>query len=99
MMTTFPAACADGYRVIPFSLTPAETELTRMVPARPFVPRDERERADRCEEILSIQATGLRKRLEHSRAKPAVLGLSGGLDSTLALLVCARAMALLGRCV
>ncbi len=96
-MTTFPAACADGYRVIPFSLTPAETELTRMVPARPFVPRDARERADRCEEILSIQANGLRKRLEHSRAKTAVLGLSGGLDSTLALLVCARAMALLGR--
>ena len=96
-MTTFPAACTDGYRVISFSFTPAETELTRTVPARPFVPRDEQERADRCEEILSIQANGLRKRLEHSRAKTAVLGLSGGLDSTLALLVCARAMSLLGR--
>ncbi len=96
-MGTFPATQDDGYARIPFSLTITETTLTRPVLPHPFVPDGERQRTERCEEILSIQAHGLRKRLEHSQAKTAVLGLSGGLDSTLALLVCTRAMALLGR--
>ncbi len=65
------------------------------VAARPFLPSPSQS-AERCEEILQIQAAGLAKRLEHSSAKTMVIGISGGLDSTLALLVCARACALLG---
>ncbi len=59
--------------------------------AHPFVPRDTRERAVRCREILDIQAAGLAKRIEHTGARRLLLGVSGGLDSTLAMLVCARA--------
>ena len=61
-----------------------------------FVPRDDQERAKRCEEILTIQAMGLKKRLAHTHAKSAVVGISGGLDSTLALLVTAKAFDALG---
>lgn len=96
-MSTYPAANDEGYRRIPFSITVAETDLTRPVAPLPFVPSSSAERAERCEDILTIQAYGLRKRLLHTNAKTAVLGLSGGLDSTLALLVCARAMRLLDR--
>lgn len=96
-MNTYPAANDTGYQRIPFSVTVAETVLSRHVAPLPFVPASSAERAERCEDILAIQAHGLRKRLLHSGAKTAVLGLSGGLDSTLALLVCARAMKLLDR--
>ena len=54
-------------------------------------------RAERCEEILRIASLGLKKRLEHTGAKTAVVGLSGGLDSTLALLITALAMGMLNR--
>lgn len=96
-ISTYPAANDEGYQRIPFSITITETTLTRYVAPLPFVPSSSAERAERCEDILAIQAHGLRKRLLHSGAKTAVLGLSGGLDSTLALLVCARAMKLLNR--
>lgn len=96
-ISTYPAANDEGYQRIPFSVTITETTLTRYVAPLPFVPSSSAERAERCEDILAIQAHGLRKRLLHSGAKTAVLGLSGGLDSTLALLVCARAMKLLNR--
>lgn len=87
----------EGGRVIDFSLPRVkEFRLTRQIPALPFVPA-EAERAARCEEILSIQAHGLAQRLKHTGAKTAVIGVSGGLDSTLALLVTARAFDLLGR--
>ena len=66
-----------------------------MYPA-PFVPSDKKTREDRCEEILSIQAMGLKKRLEHTGCQSAVIGISGGLDSSLALLVTAKAFDLLG---
>ncbi len=69
----------------------AETKLSRTFPARPFVPSNPLEREKRCEQILSIQAMGLKKRLEHTGCKTAVIGVSGGLDSTLALLVTVRA--------
>lgn len=95
--TTFPQENQEGYRLLTFSLALEETELTRPVSDRPFIPSDRQDRAARCEDILSIQSQGLRKRLEHSRAMTAVVGVSGGLDSTLALLVSARAMDLLGR--
>ena len=95
--TTFPAADRSGYRTVAFDLQLSElTPLRRNLDARPFVPRDERERAKRCEEILTMQAMGLKKRLRHTGVTEAVLGISGGLDSTLALLVTARAFDLLG---
>jgi NAD+ synthase (glutamine-hydrolysing) len=75
---------------------PKPLKLVRPIEAHPFVPTDSATLAERCREIVSIQAAGLAKRLEHTRVKRVVLGLSGGLDSTLALLVCARAFHLLG---
>ena len=86
-------------RILPrisFSIKKEETGLTRTFPSRPFVPSSETERAYRCEEILTIQAMGLKKRLAHTHAGCAVVGISGGLDSTLALLVTARAFDLQG---
>ena len=80
-----------------FSLPLAETRLTRYVSPAPFVPEDGASRAERCEEILRIASLGLKKRLEHTGAKTAVVGLSGGLDSTLALLITALAMGMLNR--
>ena len=90
-MTTFPAADREGYRTVSFELRREDTRLTRVFPAKPFVPSNKAEREKRCDEILSIQAMGLKKRLEHTHCQSAVLGISGGLDSTLALLVTARA--------
>ena len=86
-----------GYTFLPFSLTMVETQLTRPVAPQPFVPDDPAHRAATCEEILNLAAQGLKKRLQHTRAAGAVIGLSGGLDSTLALLITARAFDLLGR--
>ena len=96
-MNAYPPRRDAGYRQIPFSMPPTETPLTRPVDPAPFIPADAGQRAQRCEAILSMQAAGLAKRLEHSHAKTAVLGISGGLDSCLALLVTARAMDRLGR--
>ena len=96
-MTTFPGtACLDCPR-LSFPLPVTETKLTRYLSPNPFVPDDAGDRAERCNEILKIAALGLTKRLEHTRARTAVVGLSGGLDSTLAILITAVAMKLLGR--
>ena len=78
-----------------FTLSEEETRLTSPVDPAPFVPHDEKKLSQRCSEILDIQAYGLRKRLQHTYSKKAVIGISGGLDSTLALLVTARAFDLL----
>lgn len=96
-MSTYPKVDAAGYTVIPFEVDCEEAVLTRDIVADPFVPQDPELLAHRCEEILTIQAQGLRKRLEHTQAKTAVVGISGGLDSTLALLVMARSFDLLGK--
>ncbi len=80
-----------------FSLESAETPLTRPVSPAPFIPADAGDRAERCEEIMTIAALGLKKRLEHTSASCAVVGLSGGLDSTLAILITAKAFDMLGR--
>ncbi len=64
-------------------------ELTRYVDAHPFIPSDEK-MTESCEEILNIQVAGLAKRLVHTNCQHVVIGISGGLDSTLALLVCVR---------
>ena len=94
-MTTFEMA-EDGYVEVRFSLETEETALTRFIDPMPFVPGNEADRIRRCDEILAIQAAGLKKRLEHTHCKTAVVGISGGLDSTLALLVTVRAFDLLG---
>ena len=94
--TTFTETQEHVLPRISFGLEQTETILTRTFPSRPFVPCDDQERAKRCEEILTIQAMGLKKRLAHTHAKSAVVGISGGLDSTLALLVTAKAFDALG---
>ena len=94
---TWRAADSAGYTIIPFSLPAEVTPLTRLIDPHPFVPADSAERKQRCEAILTMQAEGLRRRLEHIGCPCAVLGISGGLDSTLALLVAVRALDLLGR--
>ena len=80
-----------------FHLPLREVPLTRPVSPTPFVPADDAARAERCELILAMQADGLAKRIAHAHAKTAVIGISGGLDSSLALLVAVRAMQQLGR--
>ena len=77
-------------------ITLPEFETDRVMYPFPFIPKDEAELKARCESILNMQATGLASRLSHIGCKTAVIGLSGGLDSTLALLVTARAFDLLG---
>ena len=95
--TTFQPLDEETLVRVPFTVEETKTFLTRTFPKKPFVPSDEQTRAARCEEILTIQAMGLKKRLAHTNARTAVVGISGGLDSTLALLVTARAFDLLGR--
>jgi len=95
-MDTFASnTYAKEYLVIPFSMEQSDTELTRDYSVLPFVPSDKLMRDKRCEEILNIQCMGLKKRLEHTGCKHAVIGISGGLDSTLALLVIVRAFDIL----
>ncbi|WP_303791315.1 NAD(+) synthase, partial [Anaerotruncus colihominis] len=96
-LTTFPARDAQAFLTVPFSMPPVETKLTRPVPALVFVPPEGDGRDRCCADILQVQAHGLKKRLDHSKAETAVVGISGGLDSALALLVCVRAVELLGR--
>lgn len=95
--TTFPAGERGSYTFIPFDAAPSHGALTRRIDPAPFVPSDAEKRAQRCEAILAMQASGLEKRLVHTGCKTAVVGISGGLDSCLALLVMARAFARLGR--
>ncbi len=80
-----------------FFLTKGKTKLTRYVSPMPFVPEGKEDRDARCREILLLASLGLKQRLEHTGAKTAVVGLSGGLDSTLAVLITGLAMKLMGR--
>ena len=107
-MTTFPdidSALRDEYSIVKFRFAPETlagrlaadaADLRRYVDPKPFVPSGAAERNARCDEIFTIQALGLKKRLEHTGCQSAVIGISGGLDSTLALLVIARAFDMLG---
>ena len=90
-MTTFGTCGQEHYRYQEFSLELHDTILTRWIDPAPFVPGNASEREKRCEEILAIQSMGLKKRLAHTGCQNAVVGISGGLDSTLALLVTVRA--------
>ena len=90
-MTTFIPDEESSYEEVEVELESIDFEVERVIDNAPFVPSNTNEREKRCEEILSIQTMGLKKRLEHTNCKNAVVGISGGLDSTLALLVTARA--------
>ncbi len=92
-MNTFTAS--PDMKSTYFSLETKETRLERHFPKTPFVPSDKKQLDSRCEEILTMQAVGLMTRLRHIGCKTAVLGLSGGLDSTLALIVAVHAFDLL----
>ena len=97
-MNTYASPPGDGYTFSDYcKFEREETTLTRPVSPTPFIPADTGAREQRCEEILTIAALGLKKRLEHTNAACAVVGLSGGLDSTLAILIAAKAFDLLGR--
>lgn len=97
-MSTFQTAANAAqldYHVSRFTLDVHHVHLTRYVDPHPFVPSDPARRVERCEDVFAIQAHGLAKRLAHTGSRRAVIGLSGGLDSTLALLVTVRAFDLL----
>lgn len=95
-ISTYQIRMPESYVEIPFSQTQAALQLERDIDPAPFVPAEAADRTRRCEEILSIQAMGLKKRLAHTGCRTAVIGISGGLDSTLALLVTVRAFDMLG---
>lgn len=93
--TTFSPYPESVCREVSFSQALRPTALTRPVAKNPFVPAESGQLSERAEAILQIQAQGLRRRLEHTHARTAVVGISGGLDSCLALLVMARAFDLM----
>ncbi len=97
-MTTFTPSIVENeeYEEVDIDIEPKQFDFSRKIDNAPFVPKNTSEREKRCEEILMIQTMGLKKRLEHTNCKNAVVGISGGLDSTLALLVTARAFDSLG---
>ncbi len=84
------------YTVVEIDFSENKGDIKRFIDPAPFVPNDAKKREKRCEEIMNIQAMGLRKRIEHIGCKNVVIGISGGLDSTQALLVCARAFDMAG---
>ncbi len=91
--SAYQTRCLDGYRTVTFSLNTVKTQLTRNFNRLPLVP----DNIEKMETVLSVQAHGLKRRIECAYAKSAVIGISGGLDSCLALLVAVRSMELLGR--
>lgn len=97
MCTSFDVSSAPACRRVCFSQPITDTVLTRRFECNPFIPADEKLLAERAEEILHIQTDGLVRRIEHINCPKLVLGVSGGLDSTLALLVCVRALDALDR--
>ena len=94
-MTTYRQEASGEYRMIKVPMKKEETVIARSFGCMPFVPEEKGKREKRCDEILSIQSCGLKKRYEHTGCRKAVVGISGGLDSTLALLVTVRAFDML----
>ncbi|MBQ9966619.1 MAG: NAD(+) synthase [Clostridia bacterium] len=92
-----PSVFDEKIETVELELAAESFKLTRFVDPDPFIPADTTERAARCASILDIQAHALKKRFEHTHTKTAVIGISGGLDSTLALLVTCRAFDLIGK--
>lgn len=93
---TFQTQMEENIVATAFSMPLTETKLTRWIDPSPFVPKVDQELSQRCEKILMLQATGLATRLKHIGCKTAVVGLSGGLDSTLALIVMVHAFRICG---
>ena len=87
----------DDYVEVIFGGEIKDVQLTRHVPKSPFVPENDDIRAKRCEKILDLQSLGLKKRVEHTHASKLVIGVSGGLDSTLAMIVASRTLKMLDR--
>lgn len=94
LRTTTWSNAGEAYE-ISFDMNLPKMKIERKFPALPFVPDDEKDLRERCEMILNLQASGLKTRLKHTGSKCVTIGVSGGLDSTLALLVIARAFDLL----
>ncbi len=86
----------EGYLEVPCDITIKQSTLIREIDPSPFVPSDEENLSERCEEVLTLQALGLKKRLEHIGLERVILGLSGGLDSTVALLAVVRTFDVMG---
>lgn len=95
--TSFEGGLRAGMRRVRFGMKITETTLTRRVERTPFVPSAGSEKDKRCEDILAMQAHALAKRVKHTNCRSLVIGISGGLDSCLALLVCVETMKLLNR--
>ena len=87
----------QGYQTVYFDMAKRDVTLTRNIPQTPFVPYDPLKIDERCSMIITMQATGLKKRIVHTGSKGVVIGISGGLDSTLALLVAVRTFDILKR--
>ena len=96
-MNTFGGTDIAGYATVACAFEQEETILTRKIEPHPFVPACKNDSNCRCDAVLSIQSHGLARRIEAARAKTLVIGISGGLDSALALLASAKALDLLGR--
>lgn len=92
------SSVGKSFRIISFDYAslPLDDEIERKIEKHPFVPENTGERDERCEDILSIQTLGLMKRMKHTNTQKLVVGISGGLDSTLAFIVSVRAMVKLG---
>ena len=96
-INTHTTSSTDDFCFVDFSLKEEPATLSRKISSSPFAPEDKSELASRCETILDIQARGLAQRIVKAYASSVVIGISGGLDSCLALIVCAKAMDILGR--
>ncbi len=94
--TSYGVSKASSRRIM-FDMQPQKTPLTRKYAANPFIPVGKDEMAQRCDDILAMQAHALARRVRHTFAKTLIIGISGGLDSTLALIVAYETMKLLGR--
>lgn len=93
----FSSSLASECKEVDFDIEVGETSITRDIPRNPFLSGDQKIQRSECEKMFTLQALGLKKRIEHINAKTAVIGISGGLDSTLALLVTVRVFEMLGK--
>ena len=96
ILPDYLSSIVGNEKVISFELMQQDFEMTREINPHPFVPKDEDKRRMRCKAVFDIQSFGLARRMQHAKSKYLILGMSGGLDSTLALLVCLRAVKQLG---
>lgn len=94
--STFKTKQTDDYHIVSYNMENVSFDIDKYIDPMPFVPKDKDKRDIRCKEIIDIQAYGLKKRIEHIGIKSVIIGISGGLDSTHALIVINRTFELLG---